>query len=226
MHDWVFATPSGQRMIGHDPGDLEEGLDDEFFEAGISGHRRDDHGPQHVRPDTWRVGRLGLDGLVGRGPALPPPGVRAHPPPTRPDRDGGWDHLPLRHRRHRVGARSRPPTPPAPTTSASVVARSTIRQYLQAGLIDELHLAIVAGPARRGRAALRRRRQRTRRLHVRDRDARRSWPTSASPAPDRDPLKISRYLATSDVAGGREIPGTRHRPVRGRTGRRIGGVSQ
>ena len=54
-------------------------------------HGGNDHGPQHVRPNSRRVGRLGLAGLVGRHPALPLPGVRPDPLPTRSDRNAGRD---------------------------------------------------------------------------------------------------------------------------------------
>jgi hypothetical protein len=55
--------------------------------AGRRGDRRDGHGAQHVRPDPWLVGRRAVEGLVRRRPALPPSGVRAHPPPAGTDPD-------------------------------------------------------------------------------------------------------------------------------------------
>lgn len=79
LHEWAFATRSGRATHGMEGG--AEGVDDDFIAAGRRRHRRDDHGTEHVRPDSWDV-RLG----------------------------GGV---------------------------------ATIQQYLRAGLIDELHLAIV-----------------------------------------------------------------------------------
>ena len=34
LHEWVFATPSGRRMIGQDPGDAEAGVDEEVWQRG------------------------------------------------------------------------------------------------------------------------------------------------------------------------------------------------
>ena len=70
-------------------------------------HRCRRDGPEHVRSARrWPLGRRAVDGLVGRRPALPPPRLRPHPSPARSRRDGGRDHVPLRHRRHRVRART------------------------------------------------------------------------------------------------------------------------
>ena len=47
-------------------------------------HRRHDHGPQDVQRRRGPVGgRPERQRLVGRRPAVPPPRVRAHPPPAR-----------------------------------------------------------------------------------------------------------------------------------------------
>src|SRR3954447_24494797 len=66
--------------------------------------RRLRHGSQDVRAQR-RVGRV-VARLVGRGLAVPHAGVRAHPPRARAAGDAGRDHVPLRHRRHRVRARA------------------------------------------------------------------------------------------------------------------------
>ena len=52
------------------------------------GHRRLHHGPQDVRRRRRSVGRV-VDGLVGRRPAVPRAGLRAHAPPARPADDAG-----------------------------------------------------------------------------------------------------------------------------------------
>jgi len=62
---------------------------------------------------TGPWGRRSVARLVGRGPALPPSGVRAHPP-TRASRSKmkGGNHVPLRDRRDRAGRSRGPKTPP------------------------------------------------------------------------------------------------------------------
>ena len=74
---------------------------------GPSGERRrHDHGPQYVRPGPRGVAGRVVARLVGRGPALPPPGVRAHAPPTRTAADERRHHVSLRYRWDRAGARA------------------------------------------------------------------------------------------------------------------------
>ena len=68
--------------------------------------------------DPRALGRRAVERLVGRRSAVPRPGVRAHAPRARAARDGGRHHLPLRHRRHRVGARAGAWRRPAARTSS------------------------------------------------------------------------------------------------------------
>ena len=86
---------------------------------GHRGHRRHDHGPEHVRSGPRPLGGRGVDRLVGRGAALPPRRVRAHPPPAPAPGDGRRHHLPLRDRGHRGGAPAGPAPPPAAPPSGS-----------------------------------------------------------------------------------------------------------
>ena len=92
LHSWVF----GDRAP----------IDDYFFALGDVGIGATVMGRNMFGPIRGDVGRLRLDRLVGSRPAVPPPGLRAHPPRPRSDRDGGRHHVPLRHRRHRVRARA------------------------------------------------------------------------------------------------------------------------
>ena len=100
LHEWVFALeawrarprPRGRRGQRLDPGRGGDAAE----------RRRDDHGPQHVRRHPRRVGRAPVGRLVGRGPALPRAGLRAHAPRARAARDAGRHDVSLRHRRHRV----------------------------------------------------------------------------------------------------------------------------
>ena len=75
---------------------------------GVAGERRRRRdGPQDVRTSGRRgLGGRAVEGLVGGGPAVPQRRVRPHPSPTRAFGDGGRDHLPLRDRRDRAGARA------------------------------------------------------------------------------------------------------------------------
>ena len=74
---------------------------------------------------------------MGRRPAVPPPGVRAHPPRARPDRDGGRHDVPLRHRRHRGRAGAGDGRGRRHDVRLGGGA-ATVQQYLRAGLVDEL----------------------------------------------------------------------------------------
>ena len=97
-------------------------------------------------------------GWWGDEPAVPHAGLRAHPPRAGAGRDGGRHHLPLRHRRHRVGARAGARRRPGDEDVQIAGGANTIQQYLAAGLVDEFQLNVVPDSARRRRAAPRRRR--------------------------------------------------------------------
>ena len=62
--------------------------------------------------------------------------------PHAADRDGGRHHVPLRDRRHRVGARAGASRRRARRTSGSAAAPRPSSEYLRAGLVDDLHYAI------------------------------------------------------------------------------------
>jgi dihydrofolate reductase len=140
LHEWVFATRSGRHMIGGEGGN--EGLDDAFFSERGSG-----------------VGAT----ILGRnmfGPVRGPWGKN--------EWTGWWGEDPPFH--HAVFVLTHHPRPPiemqggttfhfvdggieAALIAAFEAARgrdvlvgggaTTIRQYLRASLIDEMHLAIV-----------------------------------------------------------------------------------
>ena len=143
---WRCTTGSsrprpGAAMIGESGGTA--GARRRVPPAGHRGHRRHDHGPQHVRPGPRRVARRLLAGLVGRRAAVPPRRLRAHPSRSA----------------HRWRWPAAPPSTSSPTGSSSALEQateaaagqdirlgggaSTVRQFLRAGLVDELHLAIV-----------------------------------------------------------------------------------
>ena len=103
-------------------------------------------------PGPRRLARRDWKGWWGEDPPYHVPGLRADPPCAAAAGDGGRDGVPLRHRRHRGGA-----GPGARAAAGDKDIRigggaATIRQYLEAGLIDEMHLGDLAGPARPRRA--------------------------------------------------------------------------
>ena len=141
LHEWVFATRTFQQMFGQDGGTT--GIDDDFAARGFDNIGawilgRNMFGPVRGALAGRRAGRAG--GATTRRTTAPSScsrTIRAHSLD-----DGGRHHLPLRHRRHprRAGARhARPPNGKDIRLGGGV---ATIRQYLQAGLVDEMHLAI------------------------------------------------------------------------------------
>lgn len=140
LHDWIFATRFGRRMIGEAGGDT--GLDHDFL----------------VRGDTG-IGAT----IMGRnmfGPIRGPWGDQHW--------TGWWGDEPVYH--HPVFVLTHHPRPPAAMRGGTTFyfvtdgieaalaqafaaadgrdvrlggGAATVRQYLRAGLIDELHLAIV-----------------------------------------------------------------------------------
>ena len=106
LHGWVVATRSWRASHGQEGG--EDGSDDERAAHWSSGFGATIMGRNMFGAHPRRLARRGLAGLVGRGSAVPPPGLRADPPRARSARDAGRHDVPLRDRRHRVRARARP----------------------------------------------------------------------------------------------------------------------
>ncbi|MDQ1477922.1 MAG: hypothetical protein QOE62_3151 [Actinomycetota bacterium] len=140
LHEWVFATRGGRQMIGEDGGDT--GIDDRFFARGFEG--------------------LGAT-IMGRNMFGPLRGDWGDS-----DWKGWWgDNPPYHHEVFVLTHHARPSLTMAGGTTFhfvddpidTVLERAfdaahgedvrlgggvaTIRQFLRAGLIDELHLAIV-----------------------------------------------------------------------------------
>ncbi len=142
LHEWVFATPTGAAMLGLDPGDGGgQGIDDDFIARGDEG-----------------IGAT----IMGRnmfGPVRGPWGDEQW--------QGWWGDEPPYH--HPVFVLTHHPRPPLTMAGGTVfyfvdddiaaVAEqafaaaggqdvrlgggvSTVRNYLRAGLVDELHVAI------------------------------------------------------------------------------------
>jgi dihydrofolate reductase len=140
LHEWVFATRYGRRMIGEEGG--EEGIDERFMVAGVTG-----------------IGAT----IMGRNMFGP---VRG---PWPDEEWKGWwgDNPPYHHPVFVLTRHSRPPLVMRGGTTFNFVTDgieaalsrafeaaggadvrlgggvATIQQYLRARLIDELHVAIV-----------------------------------------------------------------------------------
>jgi dihydrofolate reductase len=142
LHDWIFATPFGRAMIGEDAGDLAPGEDDAYLTAGVTDigatiMGRNMFGP--VRGDwpdeTW-TGWWGDD-----PPFHHPVFVLTHHPRPSVTMAGGTVF-------HFVDDDITTTLARAVEAAGGADVRlgggaSTVQQYLAAGLVDELHVAVV-----------------------------------------------------------------------------------
>ncbi len=105
-------------------------------------HGRTHHGQEHVRAGPRCVGP-GLDRVVGARAALPRTGVRAHPPPERPPlpMQGGTTFTFVVDGIESALDQARQAGGGKPIEIAGGAA--AVRQYLAAGLLDELVLHLV-----------------------------------------------------------------------------------
>jgi dihydrofolate reductase len=142
LHEWLFETRAWRELTGEDPGDLEEGVDDRFFRAGFEGL------------GAWIMGRNMF------GPVRDDWGDE--------DWRGWWgDEPPYHCDVYVLTHHEREDVPMAGGTTFHFVTdgieaaleraltaadgkdvrlgggAATVRQYLRAGLVDELHLPVV-----------------------------------------------------------------------------------
>jgi dihydrofolate reductase len=140
LHEWIFATRSGSQMTGVGGG--SEGLDDEFFSKRESGVGATIMGRNMFGPIRGPWGQNEWTGWWGENPPFHHPVfVLTHYPLPPIEMQGGTTF-------HFVDGGIE-----AALVAASEAAgdrdvlvgggAATIRQYLRAGLIDEMHLAIV-----------------------------------------------------------------------------------
>jgi dihydrofolate reductase len=146
LHEWVFATRGGRQMIGEDGG--ETGIDDDFFGRGFEGIGASIMGRNMFGPirgewsdDEWK-GWWGDD-----PPYHHPVFVLTHHPRPSLTMDGGTVF-------HFVDNGIEAALERAVEAADGADVRlnggvSTVQQYLRAGLVDEMHLAI--SPALLGR---------------------------------------------------------------------------
>ena len=139
LHEWIFATRTGRQMLGLDGGD--EGLDDKFVAEGFTGigatiMGRNMFGPIRGAWDDQWVGWWGDD-----PPFHHPVFVLTHHPRASIEMQGGTTF-------HFVTDGIEAALERAYEAAGGKDVRlgggaATIQQYLRAGLIDEMHVAIV-----------------------------------------------------------------------------------
>jgi dihydrofolate reductase len=140
LHDWLFATRSGNRMIGEEGG--SEGLDNDFFAGRASGVGATIMGRNMFGPIRGPWGESHWTGWWGEDPPFHHPVfVLTHYPHPSVEMQGGTTF-------HFVDSGIE-----AALSAAFEAAgrrdvlvgggASTIRQYLRVSLVDEIHLAIV-----------------------------------------------------------------------------------
>jgi dihydrofolate reductase len=141
LHEWVFATRSGRQMMGGlDGGD--EGLDDEFVAKGTAGIGATIMGRNMFGPVRGSWGDDAWTGWWGESPPFHHPVfVLTHHERPSISMDGGTTF-------HFVSDGIEAALERAVDAADGNDIRvgggaATVQQYLRAGLIDDLHLAIV-----------------------------------------------------------------------------------
>jgi dihydrofolate reductase len=140
LHEWIFATRSGRTMIGTEGG--SEGLDDEFFSDRATGIGATIMGRNMFGPLRGPWGESDWTGWWGENPPFHHPVfvLTNHPRPPLEMQGGttfyfvdGGIHAALDAARKAAGDRD----------VLVGGGAATIRQYLGAALIDEMHLVVV-----------------------------------------------------------------------------------
>jgi dihydrofolate reductase len=140
LHEWVFATRSGRRMLGQDGGDT--GLDDTFITRGDAGIGATIMGRNMFGPIRGPWGADPWTGWWGDDPPYHHPVfvLTHHPRPSITMQGGTTFHF----IDGGIEAALREALDAAQGRDVRIGGgASTIQQYLRAGLIDDLHLAIV-----------------------------------------------------------------------------------
>jgi dihydrofolate reductase len=140
LHDWIFATRSGRRIIGQDGGD--EGLDDGYFSNRASGVGATIMGRNMFGPVRGPWGDSEWTGWWGDEPPFHHPVfvLTHHPRPPLELQGGTTFHFVDGG----IEAALRSATEAAGDQDVLIGGgAATVRQYLGASLIDELHLVVV-----------------------------------------------------------------------------------
>ncbi|HEY4929127.1 MAG TPA: dihydrofolate reductase family protein [Acidimicrobiales bacterium] len=140
LHEWIFATRSGRAMIGQDGGEV--GTDDDFVAAGFDGIGATIMGRNMFGPIRGEWGSPAWTGWWGGDPPFHHDVfvLTHHPRPSLPMAGGTTFHFvtegaPVALERAREAA------------GASDIriggGAGTIRAFLELGLVDEMHVAVV-----------------------------------------------------------------------------------
>jgi dihydrofolate reductase len=140
LHEWVFATRTGRQMLGMDGGD--EGIDDQFIAQGDIGIGATIMGRNMFGPVRGPWGNSQWTGWWGDNPPYHHPVfvLTHHPRPSITMQGGTTFHF--------VDDGIEAALQRAFSAADGGDVRlgggaATVQQYLRAGLIDNLHLAIV-----------------------------------------------------------------------------------
>jgi dihydrofolate reductase len=140
LHEWVFATHTGKQMLGEDGGD--EGLDDQFLVRGDQGVGATIMGRNMFGPIRGPWGSEQWTGWWGDDPPYHHPVfvLTHHPHPPIEMQGGTTFHFVD----YGIDAALKRAFDAADGKDVRLGGgASTIQQYLRAGLLDELHVAIV-----------------------------------------------------------------------------------
>lgn len=142
LHDWVFATRSFRRMQGMDGDDGEAGLDDDFIAQGNDGIGATIMGRNMFGPIRGAWGSDDWKGWWGDDPPFHHQVfvLTHHPRPSIPMQGGTTFHF--------VDSGIEAALERAFDAAEGGDVRlgggaATVQQYLRAGLIDDIHVAIV-----------------------------------------------------------------------------------
>jgi dihydrofolate reductase len=140
LHNWIFATRSGRQMIGEEGG--SDGLDDSFFSARASGVGATIMGRNMFGPVRGPWGQSRWTGWWGEDPPFHHPVfvLTHHRRPPLEMSGGTTFHFVDGGIEEALGAAR------AAAGDRDVLiggGAATIRQYLRASLIDEMHLVLV-----------------------------------------------------------------------------------
>jgi dihydrofolate reductase len=140
LHEWVFETRTGRRMVGMDDGDT--GIDDDFVSQGDVGIGATIMGRNMFGPIRGPWGDAQWTGWWGDSPPYHHPVfvLTHHPHPPIPMQGGTTFHFVD----DGVEAALERAFDAAGGNDVRVGGGpGTIQQYLRAGLVDEMHLVIV-----------------------------------------------------------------------------------
>jgi dihydrofolate reductase len=140
LHDWVFATRFGAQMLGDDGG--EEGVDDELLRRGVTGIGATVMGRNMFGPVRGDWGAEGWRGWWGDDPPFHHPVFVLTHHPRRPIEMAGGTTFEFVTDGIEAALRR------AVDAAGGLDVRlgggvSTVQQYLRAGLVDDLHVAVV-----------------------------------------------------------------------------------